>query len=73
MITNIRRIQRYLESKIELENEQMKLQEEQEVSLEQPSISLFFFQNCISRFIGPNNKQSGWIRILFVCFCRQVI
>ncbi|MFZ3151066.1 MAG: transposase [Anaerolineaceae bacterium] len=41
MITNVRRIQRYLESKTKLENEQMKAQREQECSQEQPAVSFF--------------------------------
>ncbi|HEX7556698.1 MAG TPA: transposase [Leptolinea sp.] len=41
MTTNVRRIQRYLEAKIKLENEQMKVQKEQECSQEQPSFSFF--------------------------------
>ena len=41
MITNVRRIQRYLEDKIRIEKEQMKLQKEQECSQEQPSVSFF--------------------------------
>jgi len=41
MTTNVRRIQRYLEAKIELENAQMKAQKEQECSQEQPSVSFF--------------------------------
>lgn len=49
MITNVRRIQRYLEAKIKLENEQLKLQKEQECSQEQASISFSFFLNSIFR------------------------
>lgn len=41
MITNVRRIQRYLEAEIKLENEQKKAQKEQECSQEQPSVSFF--------------------------------
>jgi Transposase DDE domain/Transposase domain (DUF772) len=41
MITNVRRIQRYLEARLKLENEQKKGQKEQECSLEQPSVSFF--------------------------------
>ncbi len=50
MTTNVRRIQRYLEAKIKLENEQMKVQKEQECSQEQPSVS--FFVCLISIFRG---------------------
>jgi hypothetical protein len=39
MTTNVRRIQRYLEARIKLENEQKKAQKEQECSQEQPSVS----------------------------------
>jgi len=49
MITNVRRIQRYLEAKIKKENEQMKLQIGQECSQEQPSVSFFVFLNSIFR------------------------
>jgi hypothetical protein len=49
MITNVRRIQRYLEAKIKLENEQLKLQKEQQCSQEQASISFFFFLYSIFR------------------------
>ena len=41
LMSNVRRIQRYLEAKIELEIEQMKLQKEQDCSQEQPSVSFF--------------------------------
>ena len=43
MITNVRRTlrERYLEAKIRLENEQMKVQKGQECSQEQPSVSFF--------------------------------
>lgn len=42
MITNVRRIQRYLEAKIQMEKEQ-------ECSQEQPSVSFFVFLNTIFR------------------------
>ena len=45
MITNVRRIQRYLK----LENEQKKVQKEQECSLEQSSVSLFASLKAIFR------------------------
>ena len=41
MMTNVRRIQRYLEARVKLEIEQMKLQKEQDCSQEQPSVSFF--------------------------------
>jgi len=48
MITNIRRIQRYLEAKIKLENEQ-------ECSQEQSFVSFFVFLNAIFRsFVAPS-------------------
>jgi len=49
VITNIRRIQCYLEAKIRLENERMKVQKEQECSLEQPSVSFFVSLKAILR------------------------
>jgi hypothetical protein len=52
MITNVRRIQRYLEAKIKLENEQMKDQREQECPQEQPFVSFFVSLKAIFR---------GWI------------
>jgi hypothetical protein len=54
MITNVRRIQCYLEAKIKKEKEQMKLQKEQECSQEQPSVSFSVFLKAIFRgFIAP--------------------
>ncbi|MDP2381074.1 MAG: transposase, partial [Pseudohongiella sp.] len=41
MITNVRRIQRYLEAITKLENDQMKVQKEQECTQELPSVSFF--------------------------------
>ena len=41
MMTNVRRIQRYLEARVKQEIEQMKLQKEQDCSQEQPSGSFF--------------------------------
>ena len=41
MITNVRRIQRFLQAKTKLENEQMKAKREQECSQEQLSVSFF--------------------------------
>ena len=49
MITNVRRIQRFLEAEIKLENEKMKAQREQECSQEQPSISFFASLKAIFR------------------------
>jgi hypothetical protein len=49
MTTNVRRIQRYLEAKIKLENEHMKVQKEQECSQEQPSVSFFVYLKAIFR------------------------
>ena len=47
MMTNVRRIQRYLEARVKLEIEQMKLQKEQESSQEQPSVSFFISLKAI--------------------------
>jgi len=47
MMTNVRRIQRYLEAKLKLEIEQMKLQKEQDCSQEQPSVSFFISLKAI--------------------------
>ena len=54
MMTNVRRIQRYLEAKLKLEIEQMKLQKEQDCSQEQPFVSFFIslkaiFYACLGR------------------------
>jgi hypothetical protein len=49
MITNVRRIQRYLEAEIMLENKQKKAQMEQECSQEQPSVSFFASLKTIFR------------------------
>ncbi len=54
MMTNVRRIQRYLEAKVKLEIEQMKLQKEQDCSQEQPFVSFFIslkaiFYACLGR------------------------
>ena len=49
MTTNVRRIQRYLQAKIKLENEQMKAQREQECSQEQLSVSFFPYLKYIFR------------------------
>ncbi|MEN6481951.1 MAG: transposase [Anaerolineaceae bacterium] len=49
MMTNVRRIQRYLEAKLKLESEQMKLQKEQDCSQEHSSISFFSFLNAFFR------------------------
>jgi hypothetical protein len=52
MTTNVRRIQRFLEAKIKLENEQKKAQNEQECSQEQPPVSFFASLKAI---------YSGWM------------
>jgi len=58
MITNVRRIQCYLEAKIKKEKEQMKLQKEQECSQEQPSVSFFVFLKAIFYgFVSPLNHK----------------
>jgi hypothetical protein len=49
LVSNVRRIQRYLEAKIKLENEQKKAQKGQECSQDQPSVSFFVFLNVIFR------------------------
>jgi len=49
MMTNVRRIQRYLEARIKQENEQMKLQNEQDCSQKHQSVSFFAFLNVIFR------------------------
>jgi hypothetical protein len=58
MITNVRRIQRYLK----LENEQKKVQKEQECSLEQPSVSFFASLKAIFRcwMAFETTKQVGF-------------
>ena len=43
MTANVRRIQRYLEARMELENDQKKVQREQECLQEQPLVSFFAF------------------------------
>jgi hypothetical protein len=48
MTTNVRRIQRYLEAMIMLDNEQKKAQKEQECSQKQPSVSFFAYLKPIS-------------------------
>ena len=47
MLTNVRRIQRYLEAKTKLENEQKKAEKEQECSQEQLSVSFFVYLKTI--------------------------
>jgi hypothetical protein len=49
LVSNVRRIQRYLEAKIKLENEQIMAQKEQEYSQEKPSVSFFVFLQAIYR------------------------
>ncbi len=62
MITNVRRIQCYLEAKVELENKQRKIQKEQECSQEQSSVSFFVFLNAIFHgLLAPRPlKQVGF-------------
>jgi hypothetical protein len=55
--TNIRRIQRRLIASMKLENEQMKLQKEQQCSLEQPQISFFVFPNAIFRALFATSPR----------------
>lgn len=56
MITNVRRIQRYLQTKTKLENEQMKAQREQECSQEQLSVSFFAsLKNIFSNWMAINS------------------
>lgn len=58
MVTNVRRIQHYLEVKTKRENEQIEVQKEQECSPEQPSVSFFISLRAIFRvwldFVTPN-------------------
>jgi hypothetical protein len=49
LVSNVRRIQRYLEARIKLENEQIMAQKEQERSQEKPSVSFFVFLQVIFR------------------------
>jgi hypothetical protein len=62
MTTNVRRIQRYLEARIKLENEQKKGQKEQECSQEQPSVSFFASLTAIFRcwLVLEATKQVGF-------------
>lgn len=58
MITNVRRIQRYLEAKIRLENEQIMTLLEQERLQEESSISFFVFLNAIFRvWVAPISRN----------------
>ena len=62
MVSNVRRIQRYLEARIKLENEKMKAIIEQERSRDKPSTSFFVFLNAIFRGLAaPISRNS-------VCF-----
>jgi hypothetical protein len=49
LVSNVCRIQRYLEAKIKLENEQKKAQKGQESSWEQPLVSFFTSLKVIFR------------------------
>jgi len=62
LTTNVRRIQRYLEARIKLENEQKKAQKEQECSQEQPSVSFFASLKAIFRswLVFEATKQVGF-------------
>jgi len=63
MVSNVRRIQRYLEIRIKLENEKMKAIIEQERSQDKSSTSFFVFLNAIFR---------GWTASIsrnYVYFC----
>jgi hypothetical protein len=62
MITNVRRIQRYLEARIKLENELKKAQKEQECSLEQLPVSFFASLTAIFRcwLVLEATKQVGF-------------
>jgi hypothetical protein len=62
MTTNVRRIQRYLEARIKLVNEQKKAQKEQECSQEQPSVSFFASLKAIFRswLVFEATKQVGF-------------
>jgi len=62
MITNVRRIQRYLEARLKLENEQKKGQKVQECSLEQPSVSFAASLTAIFRcwLSFETTKQVGF-------------
>ncbi len=56
IITNVRRIQRYQQTKTKLENEQMKVQREQECSQEQLSVSFFAsLKNIFSNWMANNS------------------
>ena len=57
MITNTRRIQRYLEARLKLEIEQMKLQKERESSQEQRPTSFLVYLTAIFRALTvPKNR-----------------
>ena len=62
MITNVRRIQRYLEVKTRLENEQKKALIEQECSQEQSSVSFSSSLKAIFRWwlVFETTKQVGF-------------
>jgi hypothetical protein len=58
LVTNAHRIQRYLEAKIKLENEQKKALKEQECSQEQLSVSFFSSQKAIFCNWLSSSKES---------------
>ena len=58
LASNVRRIQRYLDARIKLENEQMKALIEQELSQDKSSNSFFVFLNTIFRdFAAPISRN----------------
>jgi hypothetical protein len=62
LVSNVCRIQRYLEAKTKLENEQMKALKGQECSQEQPSLSFFASRKAIFRswLVFVTIKQVGF-------------
>ena len=62
MITNVRRIQRFLEAEMKLENEKMKALREQGCSREQPSISFFASLKAVFHcwLMFETSKQVGF-------------
>jgi len=61
MTANVRRIQRYLEARIKLENEQKKTRRVQECTQEQPSDSFFVFLMAIFRGWMVKNSETARI------------
>lgn len=57
-VANVRRIQRYLEAKRKLENDQMKTLKEKEGFQEQPSVSFYVFLNAAFRaWVAPKTFE----------------